>query len=436
MGWSETIAEVAKFGQKLIGWLMRRRPSISLGLYHKKDLKALRRIARGFPDPRVRKSDGLVAIKGGTCWIYQVKFRILRYTNDANEMLEILKFMRTLVSQKALKRFSSNCPDLPEMLNSICYCCSGLDGNKASIRNLTPDIEREICSIAVEVSRVLLLPLAEKRSVLHDDTLKSLTATLSLYANILDRFSANWSADLSNQIRRTVEFIPSIIQAPDIAITNPTIRFSAEGVMDDTKNIDCLVVYKNGIGESLQSFCRCLPRALMVVAHEHRESWKSLLQSICGRLPPHNIRGSLCKVWRRLVISSKGDGFNFLKEVFESTFDFIKNEIELNGGHSTEDCDEVVFVVGCLYDFLRQCCMFKRELYAGEWHSRIGPIIAGNKSDRSARGRDSGPVHEYLEKMLECISSITIEHSKERNTQTEKESKTRRTDPADTIMES
>jgi len=445
MGYDEAATQGFKFLNKLVDFLLRRRnPKKQKEEENKPEevldpsntLDALRIISKDLQVPRERKSDGALITAGDICWTFQIKFHILRHTNDAREMLEILSFLRKLISEKVLKRFKASCPGVPGMLHSICICCSTLDDNRDNIINLTTNIERQIRVISLEVSRVLLLPfLAEERHGLHDDTRKAIARILNLFGYNIDRCCSNWTEEVSDQIKKTVEFIPSIISLEDLLVKTPKSVVSFDGETHPIGIKDGVQVQPSEIAISLIRFCRHIPKALSVLANEHHEIWQPTLQSLCSKLPPEYKRGPLCKLWRRLVISSPEDGFTFIRELMLQTFSFLGNQVEVSTKPEDKDMDECITIVGCMNDLLLQCCEFASHLYGGLWHARIKPVIDTFKSEREFRlKRDTGEVFEYIDKMLQCIDKSYKLYQKHENKQKIEEVNPLTEDPTDSLF--
>ena len=448
MGYSKAAEEFFKFLQCLLDLFKRRRSKKQDRIPKTTDesseptpsdkLEALRLLSKELQVPRQRKKDGAYVISGDVCWTFQVIFKILRHTDNATEMAEILSFMRKLMSEKVLKRFNCDCPGLPSMIYSLCYCCSGLEDNRTKIFNLTSDIERQIRSTAVEVSRVLLLPVAirkENREALHDDTRKAVATSLALFGSTIEKFCQSWPEELADQIKKTVEFLPSIIKKTDLTI-GTHVRTSAS---PEKEHYICskggYEVIPSEVGQALQGFARQIPKALLVLEGEHHEHWLPTFQSLCGTRPPGNLAGPMCRLWKRLVITSIDEGFKFVDEIIRSTFDIISTKIESYATPGGEDNNEAEIIMGCLFDFLHQCCSWESRHFGVYWNTQVKPIIEAYKAKRQIDlGKTGGPVHEYLNKIIECINDSFSFYQKSGASQGIKEIKPPQIDPADSLL--
>lgn len=414
MSYGEAAAQFGKLLNKIVDVLLRRNKTKELDSKEElpreipdshRTLDALRQISKDLKIPRERVKDGAIASAGDICWTFQVKFRILQLTDDAEEMLEILSFLRKLVSAKVLKRFAAGSPLIPSMLHSLCICCARLD-DSGSVVNRTSENERQIRVVAVEVSRVILLPLrADSKRDLYPDTGKAVSDILNMYGTAIAKYSSTWPEEISDQILKTVEFVPSIISLNDLIdrTVKDTQFFNGNARLIGVK--DGVQVRPSEIANSLNAFCQHIPGALSVLACEHHEVWIPTLQTLCSKLPPENQRGPLCKLWRRLVLSSSRDGFDFIDNILNETLKFLDGQ----GGNASNDIDECVVIVGCLNDFMEQCCTFAPHLYGGHWRDHVAPLVTTLKSRRESDQRLKGDsVTQYLEKILEHINQAEL----------------------------
>lgn len=326
------------------------------------------------------------------CWALQLKFQLFRCSRDWNEIDNVLKNMRKLSFEKALKRFNSDCPGLPSMINTICSCLGALFDSDQEKNHITSDKMKEICNNGSEVCRNLLLPFIKRQNecTLFPDAYLSNANAIHLFSRILNKYSKDWPEDLEEQLRRVVELVPSVIKGVDLR--------------------------QPKINEKLKEFANQVPSALQKLSEEHPEKWLYALSELCSRRPPKNIRGPLCRLWRRLVFISRSEGFGFLNRIIEVTFESLWNQIESATSRGVEDNNMAENIVGCVHDLVKQC--WESFKFPGDqafyWHNQIRPVVIRYLVKRKRElSKKEGPINEYLEKITSMIDSLPKRQEKE-----------------------
>jgi len=325
------------------------------------------------------------------CWALQLTFHRLRQSRDAVEICEILRDMRKLSFEKALKRFNPSCPGLPSMLNAVCDCCSALYEGEQEIKNVSADRLREISGSSVEVCRSLLLPYIKRpinESLFLPDAAMAISKSLGLFKKTIERYSRDWSEYLAGQLRGAIELIPYVLKVRDLCDVE--------------------------IGEKLTEFAHEIPAALGKLAQEHPEKWLLVLRAVCSRRPPENIRGPLCKLWRRLLVVSRSEAFGFLRRLMEVNFESAWIQIEYEASSEQGDSEAAETVVGCIHDLVKQCFHGGEARFGFYWHSQIRPVVENyiiKRQEQLLRG--PGTVHGYLEKIISMIDSLPKKRGKQ-----------------------
>lgn len=344
------------------------------------------------------------------CWALQLTFQVLRHSLDGEEMAGILRDMRKLSFERALKRFNSDCPGLPSMLNAVCECCCTLYDSKEEIQHLTLERTKEIAGNAVEICRNLLLPFVkrEETQTLFPDAAMAISNSIEVFRKTVERYSRDWSEDLEEQLRGAVELIPSVLMGIDLSDV--------------------------GIGEKLKEFANEIPSALETLAQEHPEKWLLALREVCSRRPPKNIRGPLCRLWRRLLVVSRSEAFGFLRRLIEVTFESVWTQVEYEASSEQRDSGAAEVVVGCIHDLVRQCCHDGGARFGFYWHSQVRPVVVGYMTKRQEElGRERGPVQEYLQKIISLVDRLPKRQKRERPITSVKEVPPTAHDPDDSL---
>lgn len=393
MGIAGAIEQVARFFNNLLELIPRRkkRGRISIdkttvmtkrtsrGVSRRKRLKALRTLTGEIEWLPLQKD--LPQSEVDICWALQLTFQLLRHSRDENEVVELLGQMRKLSFEKALKRFKSECPGLPSMLNVICHCCCTLY-DEEEVPDFRKEMIKETSGSAVEVCRNLLLPFTKRKNTeeLFPDAAVAIGNSINTLSKTLETYSRCWSEDLDVQLMRAVELVPSVLKINDLS--------------------------KEPIRGNLREFANKIPSAFMILAKEHPEKWLSTLQWLCSRRLPENIHGPLCRIWRRLTVVSRPEGFSFLRNLIEVTFASVWTQVEREGLSGPEGITVAENIVGCVNDLVKQCSHCGGGQLGFYWHNQIYPVIEGYVTKREEKGRKADPVGKYLEQMKAVIRRL------------------------------
>lgn len=392
MGIAEAVKEVAKFLNNIFERFPKREKS-------RKPVKALPpvRVVEAMASDKLRAlralaedikwlplQEDLPPRETNICWALQLTFQRIRYSRDAAEIAEILRDMRKLSFEKALKRTHSDCLGLPTMLDAVCCCCSDLyDDRKEEIKNLSAERFRQIASNAVEVCRNLLLPYMkrEKDESLFPDAAIAIGNSIEMFSKTLSTYSTKWSEDLHDQLMGTVDSVVSVLKEKDLS--------------------------EKEIRGKLKGFANQIPPAFSTLAKEHPEKWLPTLRFLCSTGAPRSSHGPLCKLWRRLTVVSRSEGFAFLRKLIEGTFDSVWTQLDLQTSPANEDSGVAQDIAGCIHGLIEQCCRSSGPRLGFYWHSQIHPAVVGYMMKRQEQlGRASGPVHEYLGKIISMINKF------------------------------
>lgn len=315
------------------------------------------------------------------CWGLQLQIQRIRNSRDGAEIAEILRNMRKLSFKKTLKRIDSNCPGLPTMISVLCKCSSRVLDPENDIENITPEQVRDISRNAVELCRNMLLPFTkpERRNNLFPDAAGAISNSIEMFAKTLEIYSVEWSEDLHYQLMVLVDSVVSVLRRHDLS--------------------------DKSIRGSIERFGKQIAPSFATLAKEHPEKWLVALQFLCGTRPSKNSQGPLCRLWKRLVIVSESDGFAFLREFIESTFECVWKQIEFEGALAKKDSKVAEDIVGCIHSLVKQCYNYPK--YSFYWHNQVKPVVVSYMLRREgAYAESKDAVHEYLEKIISLIDSL------------------------------
>lgn len=389
MGYSEAIEQVARLFNGILDLILRRKNPKTIQLPIPDDnsidsticekFRALQTLSEDIQWEDLQREDS-PHMKTNMCWALQLTFRKLRLSRDAEEIFKILSSLRKLLSEKALKRFSHNCPGLPSMVHSLSRC-SALYDDANEIHNLTPENEKQIANDVLEVCRNLLLPITKRRkkAVLYADMTVALGSSLKVFTKTLTKYSDKWPEDLEDQIKRTVQFVPSVLRKIELR--------------------------NKGIKDGLVEFANQIPICLVRLTTEHRDRWLPTLQTLCSKTAP-DLPSPLCRIWKRLTVVSKFGGFRFLNNLLQSTFETVWSQIETNVEEDATDDNEAEYIIGCMNSLLEQCCSWEPEHLGDHWHSKVQPVIKDYMLKRQeGLTKHRGPVQDYLDRMITHMDS-------------------------------
>lgn len=317
------------------------------------------------------------------CWVLQLTFQQLRHSKDREEVSCILKNMRKLSFDEALKQFHPECPGLPTMLNIICDCCRDLYDAQLPIARGNTDKIKEASKNAMHVCRNLLLPFSKRDlyEELHADARVAVANAISTLGRALSVCSQYWIEDFPDQLEQTVDLVVSALRVNDLFEKEPK--------------------------AALQSFANEILAGLMILAKGHPEEWLLALRSLCDRRGPRYRYGLLCRLWRRLAVGSCVEAFAFLCKFINGTLECVWSEVESKETKAKEEMKLAEDIVGCIHDLVRQCCYSWGNKLGPYWHNQIHPVILTYATKRQKNMEiEKDPVQEYLGNMLYTIEKL------------------------------